>query len=263
MKKFSMVIGALALVAILAPVPASAQQSNSGSEQLQAGGFYDVRPGLTTDEFTKFTRELGSVLRFRQLGDGSTLGKGRIELGVQVANPPINDSKGAWGHILADPNADHALATSVSIPQIVARFGVGDRVDIGAWGGLGPRAKYGVAGVDVKVAVLKQGPSMPVSLSVRPSFASLIGPYEIWVGTASADVTVSRSFGSLSPYAGLAGSSSLGIERSKDVILDPVSDGRSLAYVGLSYRVRALVLAGEMEKGTDRVSYAFRVTTRF
>jgi hypothetical protein len=101
-----------------------------------------------------------------------------------------------------------------------------------------------------------------VSVSIRPSITSLIGPANILAGNASIDLAVSRSFGAFSPYAGVATSASAAMERSKVLDLDPVAVDESLSYAGVSYRWRALVASAEVEKG-NRVSYAFRVGSRF
>ena len=98
----------------------------------------------------------------------------------------------------------------MSFPRVVARFGVSDRVDVGALGGLAPRANYGLVGVDSRIALLKQGPTRPVSVSVRPSITLLLAPSELLVGNAGIDLSVSRAIGPVSPYAGVAVSTSGG-----------------------------------------------------
>jgi len=139
---------------------------------------------------------------------------------------------------------------------------VSDRVDLGAWGGLDPHSNYGVVGIDTKIALLRQGPTRPVSVSIRPSFTSLLGPSEVWVGNASIDLSVSRAFGPVSPYVGVATSGSLAVETSDDVDLDSTAADHALAYAGLSYRWRALVLSAEVEKG-ELFSFGLRIGTRF
>jgi hypothetical protein len=119
-----------------------------------------------------------------------------------------------------------------------------------------------MAGVDAKIALLTQGPGRPVSIAIRPSLTSLVGPSEVWAGTTGVDLAVSRAFGAIAPYAGLAASTTLAVERSDRVALDPVSVGDSLSYAGVSYRWRALSVSAEVEKASE-VSYAFRVGTRF
>jgi hypothetical protein len=250
MRTFATVISALGLVATLAAAPASAQQ------------FFSLHPELTKDEFKEFIAELGPVMRFRQVGDTTTLGKGNFDIGVQFANTLLNDPAGVWNNTVSDPTAYHRLGRSISFPRVVARFGVSDRVDVGAFGGLDPNGKYGLLGVDTKIALLQQGPTMPVSVSIRPSIGTLIAPSEVWAGTASVDLSVSRAFGPVSPYVGVAATTSGAMERSKNVDLDPVDAGSALSYAGVSYRWRALVLSGEVEKGS-RVRYSFGIGTRF
>jgi hypothetical protein len=162
---------------------------------------------------------------------------------------PIDDGKGAWNNTMSHPAADHYLGDTIAFPRIVARFGVSDRVDVGAWAGINPRSNYGMLGVDTKVALLTQGATWPVSVSIRPSVTSLLGPSELWAGNASVDVSVSRSFGRISPYGGVAASASLAVERSDDVNLDPATVQDGVVYAGVSYRWRALILSAEGRKG--------------
>ncbi len=258
---FVVVIAGLFATLVAAPVSAQQPQNATPPGRLHVNdGFrssvFEPPAGLTEGQFEAFTAELGTLLRFRQVGDPTTVAARRIEIGVQFANTPFDDARVSWS------TADHRIGRSVSYPQVVARFGISDRVDIGAWAAFDPRAKYGLGGVDTKVAVLKQGSRWPVSVSVRPSFASLVSPLDLWVGTVSIDASVSRAVGRLTPYVGVSANSSLGIETAEAVNLQPVSAGRTTAYAGASYRWQSLVLSAEVERGT-RLNYAFRVATRF
>ncbi len=94
---------------------------------------------LTQAEFNTFTAELGSILRFRQLGGVAPLGKGHFDIGMQYASTGINDSKGAWNNTMSHPDADHYLGRSIQFPRLVARVGVSNRVD-----GVGSSASLGV-----------------------------------------------------------------------------------------------------------------------
>jgi hypothetical protein len=237
MRQLTPVTFALALVVALAATPALAQSSHSR---------FDLQPGLTQAAFEELTTELGSVLRFPQLGDVAPLGKGHVDIGVHYARTIADDS----------------TTRSNQFPRIVARVGVSDRVDIGAWGGFDRDADYGFGGVDARIALMTQGPSRPVSVAIRPSLTSLVGPSEMWVGNASVDLSVSRTFGAWSPYVGVSGSSVVGMERSTDVDLEYATTETSTSYAGVAYRWRALVLAAEAENGVKN-NYAFRVSTRF
>lgn len=239
MKPIPMTVGVLMCAAMLVPVPARAQQPD---------GLFGLHPGLTAKEFALLAADVGSILRFRQLGDTMPAPRGTVDLSVEFAGSPSDRSS-------------RYLGESFSFPRVIARFGLTDRVDVGAWGGYNAGERYGLAGVDTKILIVRQGQS-PVSVAIRPSATSLIGPSEVWVAAASLDVSIGRTIGAFSPYAGVASSGTVAIERSADVDFDPAFAERSLSYAGLSYRWRALVASGEVEKGA-RVSYAFRVGTRF
>jgi hypothetical protein len=229
MRLFTNIIGTLATAAILVPATAGAQQR----------GPFDLRPGFTSADLEAFAGDIGSTLRFRQLGDTEPIGKGAIDLGVQYGTTRINDSTG-----------------------VVARFGVSDRVDIGAFGGLYTGTNYGLAGIDTKIALLRQGTGSPVTVSIRPSLTSLIGWSDVWVGSASFDVSAGRTMGPVSPYVGVATMASTAVERLTDVHLDPATTTAGLVYAGLAYHWHTLVVSGEIEKAST-VSYGFRIGTRF
>ncbi len=246
MKPIWIAVTVVAVVTTLAPISANAQQSGTATTVPQAGTargvYFDLRPGLTKDEFVDLTAELGSLLRFRQLGDSMTLGRGKADIGTQFATTPIEGAKETW--------------------TVVGRYGVSDRVDVGAWGGYNTGLNYGLAGGEARIALLREGSSSPVSLLLRPSVTSLVGPSEVWAATASIDFSASRAFGPVAPFAGVATTGTVAIERSNDVSLDPATANGSIAYAGLSYRWRSIAVSAEVEKGTH-VSYAFRLGTRF
>jgi hypothetical protein len=236
MRVFSTFFGILALAATLAPTRAMAQS-----------GDISLHPTLTRQAFTAVTADLGSLLRSRHLGDGTTLGKGNVDIAMQLANAPAGEGTRSW---------------SLAFPRVAARVGVSDRVDLGAWGGINADANYGVLGFDTKIALMTEGSSRPVSVSIRPSITSLVGPSDLWAASVGVDVAVSRAFGPLAPYAGVAATSTGAIERRDDLDLDPVSSGDSRAFAGVTYRRGLLSVAAEVEKG-DQVSYGFRIGTRF
>jgi hypothetical protein len=233
MNVFSKVIPVAGLLAVLFPVTASAQD-------------IVLNPQLTQEQFEQFTEEIGSALRFRQLGDPAPLGRGHADISVQFATTSFDSSKGV----------------SMAFPKVVARFGLSDRVGIGAWGGVNAGSNYGLAGFETTVGLMSQDQGRPVSLSIRPNFTALIGPSDVWAANAGIDLVVSRAVGPFSPYAGVATTASGAADRLSRRDLEPATTEASLAYAGLSYRWRVFTAAAEVEKGVE-VSYAFRVGTRF
>ena len=200
-----------------------------------------INPSLASAQSQ--AEEVGAALRFRQLGDTTTLAKGRVDVGVQFASAPVESAK--W-----------------NVTRVGARFGVNDRLDLGVWGGYNSHMSDGMAGMDVKIGLLRQSASMPVSVSVRPSFSATLGAADVWGANTGVDLTVSRAFGALAPYAGIAATSSLATEKLLHIDTDRETANQMLSYVGLGYTWRSVSAAVEVEKGT-KTSYAFRLGTRF
>jgi hypothetical protein len=268
MKSFPKIAAIVGVSAILVNSPAYADGPADDSVPVlhvnDAYGtcFFDLHPELTAHEFKTFAGELGAILRFRPLTDATTLGRGRVDIGVQWTASPVDDSKGAWNNTMSHPTADHYLGERIAFPRVVARVGVSDRVDIGGWGSVNPGSNYWMVGADTTIVLVRQGPDRPVSFSVRPSVGALRGPAEVWASNASLDLSVSRAFGALSPYAGVATTASAAFERSSEVAFDPAVATGNVAYVGASYTWRSLLFAAEVERGT-LTSYAVRVGRRF
>jgi hypothetical protein len=265
MKRILTTLGTFGLLATVAATPAHVQSYTGVPLHVNTAYnrcFFDLHPELTTAQFEEFAGELGSILRFRQLGDTPTLGKGRFDVGLQYTMTPINDQKGAWNNTFSHPTADHPLGDLIEFPRIVARFGVSDRVDVGGWGGIAPGSNWGIVGFDTRVALVREDADHPVSVSIRPSIGALVGPSEVFASSASVDLSVGRTFGRWSPYVGLAATTAVAIERSSDVDFGPATNGDSLAFAGVSYGWRRLLLSAEVEKG-DLFSYGFRIGTRF
>ena len=119
MRRTSPRTASLALAALWVAGPAMAADHRTAVPVLHvdpqySSCFFDLHSELTQAEFADFTSELGSILRPRQLGDASTLGKGRFEVGPWFAGTGIDDSKGAWNNTMSHPTADHYLGDPAS-----------------------------------------------------------------------------------------------------------------------------------------------------
>jgi hypothetical protein len=211
--------------------------------------FFDLHPELTQAEFDEFAREGGVVMHDYQLAGAEPIGKGQIEVALDYTRTVIDDSKGAWNNTMSHPTEEHYLGHVRAFPRLGARVGVARRVDVGVWGTLDPMANYGFLGVQSKVTLLEQHESMPVSVAIRPTASTLLGPDELIVADLGVDVSVSRTYKGLSPYLGFAAHTTGAFERSDDVDLDPGTSANMAAFAGLSYGWKALRVAAHAEAG--------------
>jgi hypothetical protein len=224
--------------------------------------FFDLHPELTQSEFDRFAKEGSMVMHDHQLTSAEAIGQGEVAVSLDYTRTAVDDSKGAWNNTMSHPTEDHYLGHSFAFPRLGVAVGVSRRVDVGAWGTLSPGANYGFVGISSKVTLLEQDDRMPVSVAVRPTAVSLLGPDELFVADAGVDVSVSRNFNGLSPYLGFNGHTAIAFERSDEVELDNGTASYLAAFVGVSYAWKKLRLAAEAEAG-PLTTYAARLGGSF
>jgi hypothetical protein len=259
----------LGLVTAAAPAGALAHTGGSGSRDvvLHVGDahdscYFDLHAELTASQFKQFAAEGGQVTRFRQTSSASTLGAGTVDVAMGYSLFFIDDTKGAWNNTMSHPDADHYLGQQLGIPYLALRVGIADSVDAEAYGTLNPQSNYGLVGVASKIRVLEQSDRMPVSVAVRPSASGLIGPSEVQAWNLSADVSVSRDFHGLAPFAGVAVSSTLAVNSSSDSDVANQIAVRPLAFAGLDYRWKAISVGAQAEIA-DVAAVGLRAGGRF
>jgi hypothetical protein len=270
MKHTKLLSHSLTLATIVAlPAAASAHPSHDGEsaaplhvDDSYDNCFFDLHPELTQAEFDEFAKEGGAITRFHQLANAEPLGQWNFDVSLVFTSTPVDDSKGAWNNTMSHPDAEHTLGHQVAFPRLFVRMGVSDSVDVGVWGSLDPNSNYGFVGIESKISLLRQSADLPVSVAVRPNVSSLLGPDELFLANAGVDLSVSHNFRGLSPYVGVAGTSSIAVEMSDEVDLDNGKANSLAAIAGVTYGWKGLRLAGEAEFGALN-TYAVRVGGAF
>src|SRR5688500_2802769 len=146
----------VALAASLAAfaAPASAQH-------LHTNGRWDecaivLSPHLTADSWRQFAKELGLVTYFRPLASAKPLGRGNGEVAIVQWGTRIDDGDAAWNDTFSHPDSTHYLfeGSILNIPGVMARVGVTDRLDVGAYFTKSIGANYGFIGGQVQYGLL-------------------------------------------------------------------------------------------------------------
>ena len=206
---------------------------------------------LTQGAFRRFAREFGSVSAFRQSSAASTLGRGRISLGVEMMRFSVDQWADAWHDTFAHPDEHHALGSRQDFPKLSARVGVTDHLDVGAFWTRNPMANYGWLGVDAKQRVLTEGHGMPVSLAVRGAYTKTLYVSDMDMHALTADVSIERRVaGGFRPYIGVGADGVFVRETSDAVALRDEREFVPHAFAGFEVTVlRRITLGAEHTRG--------------
>jgi hypothetical protein len=253
-------MAAVAAVTLLTPAAGFAQVSHAAdgakdivlhlSDRWDECSF-QLDPSLTQQAWRQFTKEAGLVVYFRPLADARPMGKGNFELSILQATTGIDDADAAWNDTFVHPDERHWLfeGSGLPMPGLMARGGVTDRLDVGAYFTKNPNANYGFYGGQAQYNIA-QGRNADWAVSSRASFVSMYGPEDLDFTVYGVDVLASKAFPvarwvSVSPYAGVSGYLNSSHEKSDVVSLEDENIVGVQAMVGAVAQISVARIAVE------------------
>lgn len=232
------------MLLVLGGAPLAAQVLHTNDRWEECAIVLD--PTLSQEAWHQFAAEVGLVSYFRPLVSARPMGTGRFEISALNWGSRIDDADDAWNDTFSHPDSTHWLfeGDALKIPGLMARVGVSDRLDFGAYVTKNPRANYGILGAQAQYAFLDDL-ERHVAAAGRVSFTRLFGPEDLSQSVYGLDLLVSRDVWLLSPYAGVSGFLSRAHERTTKVELDDENVLGAQGTVGVALQVSGLRIGAE------------------
>lgn len=208
-----------------------------------------IDPSLTQDQWHRFTQQVGAIASFKSLAPARTLGRKRFRVAVDAGSTPVDQHDLAWINTFTHPDAECPLGDAIRYPALRARYGVSDRMDVGAYWTTAPSANYGMAGGEVTYAFLQDSGKSPAA-AVRASFTILTGVPDFSMGIYSLDALASKDVQKLTPYAGIRTSLAIGTETTAKVDLRGERVAIAQGFFGATYSLWVFDLAAEYDVST-------------
>ncbi|HEX6134076.1 MAG TPA: hypothetical protein VFZ24_08930 [Longimicrobiales bacterium] len=206
----------------------------------------DLHPSLTQQAWSRFASELGIVTYFRPLASARPLGRKHVEVALLNWGSRIDDADPAWNDTFSHPDSAHWLmdGSSLYIPGLMARAGITDRIDVGAYITRSPGANYGFIGGQLQYSLVND-PERRLAAAGRLSVVTLYGPDEMEASTFGLEFVASTAVSVIEPYIALSGYMSRARETSPDVDLDNETAFGAQATAGVAAQVSVLRLGAE------------------
>jgi len=240
---------AVALAVTLIQSPAAAQKLHVNPRWKECS--FQIDPSLTQAAWHQFTREAGLAVYFRSLDDARPLGKGKFEVSALQWQTNIDDSQPAWNDTFVHPDSAHWLieGSSLTIPGLTGRVGVGAKTDVAVYATKTPGANYGFYGAQIQRGLVG-GETSNWNASARTSFVKMYGPEDLDFSVYGADVVASRRvalsrWATISPYAGVSGYLARAHEKTNVVSLTDENVVGAHATVGAELQLSKARLAAE------------------
>jgi len=230
------------LSGLLAASPALAQQV----DQLQ---------NIVQGEFRLLSEDLGAALSYHAQIPAEPLGITGFDIGVGVTATKMENAA-----ILQRVTSDNA-DTTIYVPTIRVHKGLPAGFDIGLTYASIPGSNIKYTGGELRYAILQGGVASP-AIGVRGSVTRLSGVDQLSLDTRGLDISISKGFAFLTPYAGIG---RVWVESDPHGTAGLRTEKFSLtkAFVGVGMNFTVLNLNVQADKTGDASSYSLKLGWRF
>ncbi len=214
--------------------------------------------GLAQGEFESLSNELGSAFSYKATNPAGALGgtiKPAIDVGIEVTFVDIDEGSAFW--TIAAPSAP----SLVPVPKLHAIIGIPVvGIDVGGVFSMVPGSDISYFGGSVKYTVIKDSLTKP-AIAVRGAYTMVSGIDELDLNTKSIDVSISKKFPTITPYAGV-GQVWISSDPSAATGLSSESLSHTKFFGGVKLKLLFFAVTGEAEVA-EVPSYTIKASATF
>lgn len=252
-----------AFAPISASVPAPARRLALAAVALAALGAGEARSevfetleALDGPEFRELAENLAAATHYKAIAPAEPLGLLGFDLGLELSATELEED-------LLDraSDGDYGGSGSLLLPRLHLHKGLPFKLDVGGFIGAIPGTDLTVLGVELRYAILEGDVAVP-ALAVRGSYSRMGGTDELDLDSLGLELTVSKGFLMLTPYAGAGIVSSEATPRGVDSLDEESFEQRKL-FVGLNVNLVSLNLTFEADRTDDYTTLSAKLGLRF
>jgi hypothetical protein len=153
---------------------------------------------LSQTEFRTVSEDLGAALSYKPITPTEPLGTTGFDLGIEVTQTDVSKSSALWSKI----TSDNSTISKLYLPKLHVAKGLPFGIDVAAFYSKIPGSNVKLVGAELRYAILSGGIAEP-AVGVRASYTKLSGVDQLSMNTKGLDISISKGFAMLTPYAGV------------------------------------------------------------
>jgi len=209
---------------------------------------------LTQPQFRNLSEDLGSALSYKPVSPAEPLGLTGFDVGLEVTATELQH-RDAW-----ERASSSDAPSTLMVPKLHVIKGLPLGFDVGAFYSAVPDRDISLWGAEVRYAILEGGTVSP-AVSVRGTYTKLNGVDDLNFDTKGLELSVSKGFAMLTPYAGIG---RVWVDSRPDsLLLSSESFQQTKYYVGANLNLAVLNLALEYDHTGDANTYGVKLGWRF
>lgn len=223
-----------------------------GALQAEAQGIFDA-----------LVEDLGSAMSYKSVAPAEPLGITGFDIGLVLSATEMANA-GDWDILVQGGDS----MSTLPLAKVYLQKGLPFGIDIGAFYMGASATNVKLVGAEVKYAFLKGGAVTP-AVAARLSLSKLSGVTDFDFSSKSLDVSISKGFANLTPYAGVGvvqtsgeytGSVDFG---GGPIKLDAHEPQQTKTFAGININLLAFDLGLDWDKTGDSNTYSLKFGFRF
>lgn len=215
----------------------------------------DALGNLIQGEFRNFSEDLGAALSYKALAPAEPLGITGFDVGIEVTATSLEHSD------LYDKASSGSSISTLPIPKVHLHKGLPFSIDAGVMYSSVPGTNIELVGAELRWAFIEGGVAMP-AIAVRGTMSSLSGVDQLDFDTKGLELSISKGFAMLTPYAGI-GTVSVDSKPAASTGLKSESFSQDKIFAGLNVNMGLMNLAFETDQTGDASTYSAKFGFRW
>ncbi|HEX9172690.1 MAG TPA: hypothetical protein VF861_08510 [Telluria sp.] len=212
---------------------------------------FDQVKDLTQAEFANLARDFTSAASYKAVAPAEALGITGFDIGVEMSATSLEHSS-VW----RKAGFDHA---TLYTPRVHVHKGLPFNVDIGASLTAVPGSDIKLIGGEIKYAILPGSTAVP-AVAIRAAATRLSGVSQLDLNTRSVELSVSKGFLMLTPYAGVG--KVWGSLTPNVADLRKETPSATKVFAGLNFNMGLVNWAAEVDRTGDNQTVSVKVGFR-
>jgi hypothetical protein len=210
---------------------------------------------LNQQQFRLLSEDLGGAFSYHPQTPAEPLGFPGLDVGVAVTGVKLKNRE------IAELASSESVDSTLLIPTLRASIGLPLRFDVGALYAWVPDSDIRYYGGELRFAIVRGDAATP-AVGLRGSFTKVTGVDQLDLETRGVDLSISKGFGPLTPYAGFG-----------KVWVDSVPQGiptlqkeefdLNKVFIGLGMNFAGLNINLEADKTGEVKAYSLKLGLRF
>jgi hypothetical protein len=212
--------------------------------------------GLSQTQFRLLSEDLGAALSYKALTPAEPTGVTGFDIGIEATVTRLQNT-----NAFSTATSGSSLEV-LPLVKVHVHKGLPLDFDIGAYYSTVPDSNIAAWGGELRYAVIKGGTATP-AVAVRASYSALTGVNQMSLNTTGIDLSISKGFAFLTPYAGIGNVWVSSTPDNSIITLQKENFTLFKYFVGLNMNFAVLNIAIEADKTGDAASYGLKLGWRF